>query len=71
LGGRPHGSQVADDLSVVGTVQVKIAELLDGGVVEVDVHYDVVIGRTETLRSGAEFEQPVNRLRIPRLEQVL
>jgi hypothetical protein len=40
----------------VGPVQVKIAELLDGGVAEVNVYDGVVISRPETLRSGPEFE---------------
>ena len=39
-----HGRQVPDHLSIMGSIQIQFVELLDTGIIEVDMDNRVVIG---------------------------
>ena len=70
LGGDLHGAQVVYHLRILPAIQIKMLELLERTVIEVDVDQRVIVGRTERLYSIAEHKELIQRLGIPRLKHL-
>ena len=68
LGGDPHGGEVAHHPGEMRAVEVIIVQLLDGGVVEIDVNNGVIVWGPEAVDGVAQPEEPVDHLSVPRRE---
>ena len=53
-----------NDACMIRSVQIKIVELTDAGVIEIDMNDGIIVGRLQGCNGGTKREKPVDDLCI-------
>jgi hypothetical protein len=54
----------------VGSIQIKVVELLHAGVAKIDMHNRLIIRGVQILRGGTQHKQSIHRLGVPSLKYI-